>query len=344
MEIQGVNGERATHLLEVKGERTEFHWPVAFQVRAVVLDPHFQVLHWLPELRGEALARGPALHAESLADSGKLDEAEAMLRKSMQNTPQSDRYGAAFSNEQALARVLIHRKNWAEAQLHLDAALQAPVRDARRLPLVYYGCAKVAQALTMTRNSNGLCKLPLRRIRLYPAVPKRRIWCAHSKQVSIPSSDVANSEMGSRLRRFWLRISDGIAVQELWAQLHGEARASYRLYTKDLDLSRAQGEKRVRMTRRVISELFWAMVTKLSPARRVLFVVALVLLVWPGLDFRFGNGEVQIISLSIFSADHLGRVAGAGIGGPRYAEARFGNCQRNSNLAHAERAADRAGH
>jgi serine phosphatase RsbU (regulator of sigma subunit) len=105
----------------------------------------------------------------------------------------------------------------------------------------------------------------------------------------------------SGLHKFWIRISDGIAVQELWAQLHGEARASYRLYSKDLDLSRGQGEKRVRMSGRVARELFWAMVTKLSPSRRVLFVIALLLLLFPGPDIRFGKAEIVFPSLSVLS-------------------------------------------
>ena len=109
--------------------------------------------------------------------------------------------------------------------------------------------------------------------------------------------------MKSRLHNFWLRISDGIAVQELWSQLHGEARASYRLYSKDLDLNRAEGEKRGRMTLRVVRELFWAMVMKLSPARRVLFVLALVMLVFPGFDFRSSEGaEVRMPDLAFVGA------------------------------------------
>jgi hypothetical protein len=45
--------------------------------------------------------------------------------------------------------------------------------------------------------------------------------------------------MATRLRAFWRRISDGIAIQQLWSQFHGEARASYRLYSKEVDWSRA---------------------------------------------------------------------------------------------------------
>ena len=58
LEIQGTNGERLTRTLDVNGERTQFHWPLAFRVRTVILDPHFYVLHWLPDLHAEALARG----------------------------------------------------------------------------------------------------------------------------------------------------------------------------------------------------------------------------------------------------------------------------------------------
>ena len=146
-EIQGVNGESITHTLEVDGEHTEFHWPAAFRVRAVVLDPHFRVLHWLPELRAEALARGPALRADYLCDTGALDEAEASLRKTLDQIPRPDSYGARFSAEFVLAKVFIKRKNWHEAETHLDAALMSPSRDTANLQWLYYDYAKVAQAL-----------------------------------------------------------------------------------------------------------------------------------------------------------------------------------------------------
>jgi len=108
--------------------------------------------------------------------------------------------------------------------------------------------------------------------------------------------------MGSRLRAFWLRISDGIAIQQLWSQLHGEARASYRLYSKDVDLKRAQGEKQAQRSKRIISGLFWAMVSKLSPARRVLFIIALILIVFPGFDLHYREAEVQLPNFAFVAA------------------------------------------
>lgn len=108
--------------------------------------------------------------------------------------------------------------------------------------------------------------------------------------------------MATRLRTFWQRISDGIAIQHLWSQFHGEARLSYRLYSKEVDWNRGEQETRHQRFKRVVSGLFWAMVSKLSPARRVLFVIALVLLVWPGFDVRYRDADVQLPNLSFFGA------------------------------------------
>jgi tetratricopeptide (TPR) repeat protein len=147
VESQGANGESVTHTVYVAGESTKFSSPITFRVRAVVLDPHFRVLHWLPGLRSEALAHAPGLHAASLRDSGKLDEAEALLRKALEDIPQPDKYGARFWDEYGLARIFIERMNWREARLYLDAALDAPSRDPSILPWVYYRYATVAQFL-----------------------------------------------------------------------------------------------------------------------------------------------------------------------------------------------------
>ena len=114
--------------------------------------------------------------------------------------------------------------------------------------------------------------------------------------------DSPRASASARMRTFWRRISDGIAVQELWSQFHGEARSSYRLYSKEVDWARGEKEKRRHRFKRVAVGLFWAMVLKLSPARRVLFVFALVLLVFPGIDFTYRDVGLQVPNLSFFGA------------------------------------------
>lgn len=145
VELEGTNGECVTHTLSADGARTPFSWPVAFHVRAVVLDPHFYVLHWLPGLRERAHARGPALRAFQLSDAGKFNEAESVLRQALTNLPQPDGDGARYWAEYALAYMYTAKKDWAEAQRHFDAAISAPSRDPDTLPFLFYKYAQLAK-------------------------------------------------------------------------------------------------------------------------------------------------------------------------------------------------------
>jgi phosphoserine phosphatase RsbU/P len=81
----------------------------------------------------------------------------------------------------------------------------------------------------------------------------------------------------TQTRTFWQRVSEGISVQQLWAQFTAEARASYGLYSREVDWEPVEGESHWKHLWRVSRALFWAMMLKLSPARRVFFLVALVL-------------------------------------------------------------------
>jgi serine phosphatase RsbU (regulator of sigma subunit) len=78
-----------------------------------------------------------------------------------------------------------------------------------------------------------------------------------------------------RIEDFWQRVTEGIAVQVLWAQFMAEARASYSLYSREVDWEALRKERRGRRFRKTTSALFWAMLMKLSPARRVFLLIAL---------------------------------------------------------------------
>lgn len=105
--------------------------------------------------------------------------------------------------------------------------------------------------------------------------------------------------MAHSLRTFWRRVSDGIEIQQLWAQFQAEARASYEMYSREVDLTRLKGESRRKRIFRVARGLFWAMVMKLSPARRVLFLIALVLLVLPSFTLRSDEAGIQVQTQSL---------------------------------------------
>lgn len=96
-----------------------------------------------------------------------------------------------------------------------------------------------------------------------------------------------------RARGFWLRLSDGLALNQLWSQFEKDARSSYRLYSAGLDEVRAE-PSRFRRVWRMAKALFWAILEKLTPARRVLLVVALILLFFPGGGAAYSDGDKHV--------------------------------------------------
>ena len=107
--------------------------------------------------------------------------------------------------------------------------------------------------------------------------------------------------MAGKLRNFWQRISDGIAIQHLWAQFRTDARFSYELYSKDVDSTPIQGESRWKRLPRIARGLFWAMTMKLSPGRRILLLIALVLLFFPSVHFTYGKNEFDSDGTQFFA-------------------------------------------
>lgn len=115
----------------------------------------------------------------------------------------------------------------------------------------------------------------------------------------MPASQAQRSpktSLKSEAKQFWQRVSEGLAVNQLWAQFEKDARSSYRLYSAGL-ADRAE-EKGFRRWWAVTKALFWAIIEKLSPARRVLLLLALILLFFPAGGFNFegkaGNVSFQL--------------------------------------------------
>jgi sigma-B regulation protein RsbU (phosphoserine phosphatase) len=82
----------------------------------------------------------------------------------------------------------------------------------------------------------------------------------------------------TRPQKFWQRVTDGMKLNELWNQFQTDARSSYRLYSQDVDSTRTAGISKRKHVLNVGRQFFWAMLEKLTPARRVLLLIALVLL------------------------------------------------------------------
>jgi hypothetical protein len=85
-----------------------------------------------------------------------------------------------------------------------------------------------------------------------------------------------------RVDRFWTRVTSGMQADELWRSFLTDARSSYRLYSKDVDAEQAAGTSNVKHFFHVVGLYFWAILEKLTPARRVLLLIAMVLIFFPG--------------------------------------------------------------
>ena len=124
-----------------------------------------------------------------------------------------------------------------------------------------------------------------------------------------------------RLDRFWQRVTEGMQLGQLWSQFSADARSSYQLYSKEVDATRVAGVPKGRHALNVGSQFFWAILEKLTPARRVLLLIALVLVIFPGgemtwttragevrsfaLDFHFFGGLLMFALLILEVADRV---------------------------------------
>jgi sigma-B regulation protein RsbU (phosphoserine phosphatase) len=96
---------------------------------------------------------------------------------------------------------------------------------------------------------------------------------------------------------FWQRVSEGLAMHQLWSQFEKDARSSYRLYSAGLT-EREKDQSRWHRFWYIAKALFWAVIEKLSPARRVLLLVGLILLFLPtgGGEYTNGEGHVEFLN------------------------------------------------
>jgi len=94
----------------------------------------------------------------------------------------------------------------------------------------------------------------------------------------------------ARLQQFWQRVTEGLALSQLWSQFETETRASYRLYSRDVQARTPEGLTNRGRRLHVLKEFFWAVLEKLSPARRVLLLVALIMLMGPW-DIRYQDSS-----------------------------------------------------
>jgi sigma-B regulation protein RsbU (phosphoserine phosphatase) len=104
---------------------------------------------------------------------------------------------------------------------------------------------------------------------------------------------------GGRTGQFWQRVTEGMRMSDLWTQFRKDAHSSYRLYSGDVDSTRMAGVHRRAHFTSLVKQFFWAFIEKLTPARRVLLLAALVLVCLPGGEWtwKVHSGEAKVFGL-----------------------------------------------
>jgi sigma-B regulation protein RsbU (phosphoserine phosphatase) len=86
---------------------------------------------------------------------------------------------------------------------------------------------------------------------------------------------------------FWERITEGMELEELWSQFKHETRSGYQLYSREIEHTHP---RHARDWFRVAGGFFWAVVMKLSPAKRLVLLLGLLLLFLPTVEWRTTDG------------------------------------------------------
>jgi serine phosphatase RsbU (regulator of sigma subunit) len=107
----------------------------------------------------------------------------------------------------------------------------------------------------------------------------------------------------NRPHQFWNRVTEGLEINQLWSQFAKDARSGYRFYSAGMDNLQAE-PSRIRRTWRIAKALFWAILEKLTPARRVLVLLGLILLCLPAVESSNTQGhnhvDVQVFDVHVW--------------------------------------------
>lgn len=115
-----------------------------------------------------------------------------------------------------------------------------------------------------------------------------------------PSGSQKKSSLGfiDWLKQYWERVTEGLEMGQLWKQFKSDAEVSFRFYRRDFDARSPHGE-RTKNILHTIQEFTWALLEKLSPARRVLVLLGVLILFFGGMGFSYKDKEGAVHGISI---------------------------------------------
>jgi sigma-B regulation protein RsbU (phosphoserine phosphatase) len=113
----------------------------------------------------------------------------------------------------------------------------------------------------------------------------------HSNSKRMKDKPKSPSSGQHSFQSFWGRTTENMTMADLWRQFKSEARAGYGLYSRDVDWAKVQKSRGLGRYWAGAWALFQAMMMKLTPARRVLLLIALFMIL--------ANPRIQTDSVTI---------------------------------------------
>jgi serine phosphatase RsbU (regulator of sigma subunit) len=107
-------------------------------------------------------------------------------------------------------------------------------------------------------------------------------------------------KLASSFTAFWQRWADGMTPEALWADFKADTQAGYKFYSRDVDWESFENQKKSRRRLSAFRALSWALLRKLSPARRIFLLLIMVFVVITLFNDNDRNGaNIVIITLGL---------------------------------------------
>jgi sigma-B regulation protein RsbU (phosphoserine phosphatase) len=87
-------------------------------------------------------------------------------------------------------------------------------------------------------------------------------------------------KIADRTTTGWESITEGMALNQLWAEFKADAQAGYKFYSQDVDWSSFEQKKKWKRRLYAVRALSWALLRKLSPARRIFLLLTLAFVIF----------------------------------------------------------------
>src|ERR1700685_3298050 len=100
-----------------------------------------------------------------------------------------------------------------------------------------------------------------------------------------PSADRVSSgqrigNIVDRIAALWQNLTEGMALNQLWDDFKADAQAGYKFYSKDVDWASFEQKKKWKRRLYGARALSWALLRKLSPARRVFLLLTIAFAIY----------------------------------------------------------------